>query len=571
MQHYIDVVQDRAGNVIGGAIVLITDNSTGLPVTVYSDAGGSIVLPTVTTDTNGTFSFYVGNGRYNFLVTKNGATLKVVNDIDIPGDYVSPMSLEDAQAGINPTTQTISASILNAASQYGAFTPTGGISATSIKNALAELDTEKTSIASLAASTGSTLVGTTNGSAGSVTRTVASKLNDTVSVKDFGAVGDGTTDDTVAIQAAINYATNLLGTTIYFPAGTYIITSELTATGSVILKGAGSSFVAVAGFPTSIGTLLKYNGTAGATMLSLTTSNSGCGVEDISFNGNSLAAKGILLTGVVYGKFNNIHIYSITNVGLEINGGNATTASYNSFSNLAINALSTCYAALWVRGSSVYNSNACHNIFRGTTITFLGASHGLVLGGCDNNNFIMTFIYCPSSGVTGYGVYVDPADVTGFPNNNTFLHLEASVRGWYQPSTTTSNPARVYSYMQGNGEPTPNLGVNGSLKSIFDNVTFTYALTAGTGWSGGTPTITISYAISGRNLLASVVISGTAVVAAANATITGLPTLTFTFVRGLNTSSASTNVQGYVNGSTVVLPTGFTSSNSVILQFNALL
>jgi hypothetical protein len=42
------------------------------------------------------------------------------------------------------------------------------------------------------------------GATGAVTRSVLSKLQDTVSVTDFGAVGDATTDDTVAIQAAIN-------------------------------------------------------------------------------------------------------------------------------------------------------------------------------------------------------------------------------------------------------------------------------------------------------------------------------------------------------------------------------
>lgn len=51
------------------------------------------------------------------------------------------------------------------------------------------------------------------------------RINNTVSVKDFGAKGDGVTDDTAAIQAAITYAA---GRVIYAPAGTYKITSQLS-------------------------------------------------------------------------------------------------------------------------------------------------------------------------------------------------------------------------------------------------------------------------------------------------------------------------------------------------------
>jgi hypothetical protein len=57
-----------------------------------------------------------------------------------------------------------------------------------------------------------------------VSRSVESKLEDAVSVKDFGAVGDGVADDTQAVQAAFDFAD---GRPILLPAGTYKITSTL--------------------------------------------------------------------------------------------------------------------------------------------------------------------------------------------------------------------------------------------------------------------------------------------------------------------------------------------------------
>ena len=73
-----------------------------------------------------------------------------------------------------------------------------------------------------------------------VATNVEAKLAQTVSVKDFGAVGDGVTDDTAAIQTAINYVKNAANvTTIYFPVGQYKVTSTLNATASAGIQLVG--------------------------------------------------------------------------------------------------------------------------------------------------------------------------------------------------------------------------------------------------------------------------------------------------------------------------------------------
>lgn len=100
--------------------------------------------------------------------------------------------------------------------------PAGGVAATTVQAAINELDSEKISFTRLDDSDGASLVGYTPAGTGAVATTVQAKLRESVSVKDFGAVGDGVTDDTSAIQAAINYA-SANSKSVFIPDGTFLL------------------------------------------------------------------------------------------------------------------------------------------------------------------------------------------------------------------------------------------------------------------------------------------------------------------------------------------------------------
>jgi hypothetical protein len=78
------------------------------------------------------------------------------------------------------------------------------------------------------------------GGTSAVTRTVRSRLQDFVSVKDFGAVGNGSTDDTAAVQAAIDRV-EALGGNLLFPPGRYLFGSQVTINRT--FAPSGSNFV----------------------------------------------------------------------------------------------------------------------------------------------------------------------------------------------------------------------------------------------------------------------------------------------------------------------------------------
>ncbi len=98
-------------------------------------------------------------------------------------------------------------------------------------------------------------------SAHSLLSSVVARLDNQAvyNVKDYGATGDGVTDDTAAIEAAITAAP--AGTTVFFPAGVYLVSSPVrlrgglsylgegigTASGTVIRQATGANIQGAAG------------------------------------------------------------------------------------------------------------------------------------------------------------------------------------------------------------------------------------------------------------------------------------------------------------------------------------
>jgi len=155
----------------------------------------------------------------------------------------------------------------------------------------------------LTASDGASLVGfTAEQPIGSPTilpaqRTVLGKLRDVVSVKDFGALVNGSADDTQAIQNALNSGAHVVELGI----GTSIVNGTLTIPPGVTLRG---SSVASEYFPTGPGSttvgsmLLKPNATGVAGPIVILQSSSGlsnCYLKHLKVNG---ATTGIVQVGL---------------------------------------------------------------------------------------------------------------------------------------------------------------------------------------------------------------------------------------------------------------------------------
>lgn len=176
----------------------------------------------------------------------------------------------------------------------------------------------------------------------------------------FGAVGDGVANDTVAVQAAINAAGAAGGGVVYFPEGTYLVSTLTMSSPNVRLIGSGIR-----------STIIKKSASTATTQAILITANY-CGVSALTIQGASVNSfvtdeYGIKVQGtsdavrVTNTDIDNVEIYDIGHSGVYAIYGQYVTVSRCKVHNcgyLGIGFWSTDYASAL--------SNECYTFTPGT-------------------------------------------------------------------------------------------------------------------------------------------------------------------------------------------------------------
>jgi len=228
------------------------------------------------------------------------------------------------------------------------------------------------------------------------------RVRNRVDVQDFGAVGDGVTDDTAAIQAAINYAMTLTsGTRIYFPPGKYVVNFAIqipkNASKALILYGDGSATVIQAGASLPTGAIFNLGaGSSAAGGVDMVIKSMSVqptpGVNHIGFA--CLNMNGIIFDKVTFGALQN---------GVTLNACFATRF----------------IGCQWVSTSlyAVYSYTAAHNIIFdrcsafavGTNVLRLdGATNNIVLQNCDFESCGNVYsVAAGSSSIQVTGCYIE--------------------------------------------------------------------------------------------------------------------------------------------------------------------
>jgi hypothetical protein len=188
-------------------------------------------------------------------------------------------------------------------------------------------------------------------------RNLSRGSTDFVSVKDHGAKGDGTTNDTVAIQAALDAASG-----VSLPAGTYKITSALLMNDNNFISGAGR------------GSIIHFTHNGAAFAGKSVTPSSGTNVRRYSGGGrdfmvcgpgtSSAASIALDMRGCSMFKWFNL---LIKNVATGVRQGNGYATFYNEYYGVDITTCTTGYINDTLGNENLVVGGRVNDCFTGTS------------------------------------------------------------------------------------------------------------------------------------------------------------------------------------------------------------
>ncbi len=141
-------------------------------------------------------------------------------------------------------------------------------------------------------------------------------------VADFGAVGDGIVNDTVAIQNTIDAVASFGGGIVWFANGTFLVDGLTITNDNTILAGTGSATQLIpSGAATDLVTFLNVDF---------------CAMRDIHIDGDWNGSRGVVLEGARWSVFDNIigNRFSAPMIDLRADGAATQNVNNNTFRHI---------------------------------------------------------------------------------------------------------------------------------------------------------------------------------------------------------------------------------------------
>lgn len=224
----------------------------------------------------------------------------------------------------------------------------------------------------------------------------------------YGAKGDGVTNDTASINAALAAVSAAGGGRVYFPSGTYLYSFGISALSSnLILEGVGTSTVlrrtnnvAIVGTGlTGVRIInMQFDGNSKSFDMVDLVNCSQCVIQNCTLkNGDTSSAAITLQDG---SNANTIRDCYITNCGVGINLlATSSAVTNNQIVNNVLSANgSVAGPQIWLRGAQ----GASNNIVDGNVVVGNATGYGIVLAVATPTNYNrISNNYCASNGISG--------------------------------------------------------------------------------------------------------------------------------------------------------------------------